>query len=277
MNPMKGTTNARRVGRTGVIAGLLLVAVWGHPAPATLVVWDGSEGDGDFTNALNWVGDVAPRNTDYQDTAIFNATATPSTVNLPSARSIVGLDFQTAGWTLTGASWSNLRTLSSAGTGTNIVNYLNAFADATWTVQSGNTLVLATGFYERNKNITLTGGGELISTAAVGGYSGTVGAWGLHLLDATYRVDAANPYNTGCAGAVFLDHLLATLQLRTSVAGAQALIGSRIVDGVGSGLQVEDIGGGYVEITTVPEPVSSALMLGAASLLLFFRRRLGSA
>ncbi len=53
---------------------------------------------------------------------------------------------------------------------------------------------------------------------------------------------------------------------------AQSLIGSRIIDGVGDGLEVIDLGNGYVQVSSViPEPASLGLLsMGALGLM---RRR----
>lgn len=224
--------------------------------PAASITWNNGTGDGSFATGANWNGGVAPASNDWQDTAAFGASATPRTVIVPAARSILGLRFETAGWTVSGSAFTDLRHLYSAGSGTNTVSSsLNQKYAGTWTVNPGNTLVLGAGLYERSYNITLTGGGTLRVASAIGGYTGTVGAWGIHVQDATLRVNAASPYTSGAAGAVFLDAAGAKLQLQSTVAAAQALVGTRIVDGLGAGLQVADIGGGLVEVTPLSDPV----------------------
>src|SRR5690606_10538100 len=55
------------------------------------------------------------------------------------------------------------------------------------------------------------------------------------------------------AGAVFIDSVNASLKLMTSPGSVEALVTSgKIVDGVGNGLAVDDLGGGYVLITSAP-------------------------
>ena len=225
---------------------------------AANIIWNDSAGDGSFATAANWTGGVVPASNDYQDTAIFGSPATPRTVNVPAARSILGLRFDTAGWGLSGSSFNDVRNLYSAGSGTNAVaQLLNQKYAGSWTVASGNTLALNGGLYQRNYNITLLGGGTLRCAAAITGYGGTVGSWGVHVQDATLRVSAAGPYSSSSAGAVFLDTAGARLQLLTTVASAQALVGTRIVDGTGEGLQVTDIGGGFVEVAPIPDTSSN--------------------
>lgn len=245
--------------------------------------WTGAVGDWDFSNGLNWSGNTAPADNDYADTAIFNASATAGTVNVPAARSIRGITFESAGWTLSGAAFSNLNSLTSSGAGTNTFNQsVNVHSSGTgvsWSVSSGNTLAFAAGFYQRDKNINLAGGGVVEVGASITGFSGTLGSWGLYINDATtVRFTTSTPYHSSSAGAVFIRDASARVQILTSVAAAELMIGGRIRDGVGAGLQVADLGNGYVEITSlaaIPEPSACALLLGAGILgLLLVRRRL---
>lgn len=234
-------------------------------------VWTGAAGDGSFTNTLNWSGATLPANNDYGDTAVFGSAATPSTVTLSAARNIHGLTFSTAGWTVGGANFSTLTRLTSAGVGTNTINqsFELRYDNAAWSVSSGNTLVLANSFYQRSNSVNLTGGGTVIIATAITGYTGTTGSWGLKINDGTtVRFNSATLYYNA-AGAVFLNDANARLQIQTSVSAAQLMIGDRVRDGVGAGLQVMDIGGGYIEITSlaaVPEPSSVAALLGLCAL-----------
>lgn len=231
-----------------VIAILCAAAL---PAKAATRTWTDAAGDGAYATAGNWDGGVAPANNDYQDTALFDAGA--RAVVVPSGRKVYGLNFLTGGWTLSGGSFSELTALSSAGAGTNTLVGVTAHAHATWIVNAGNTVVLPS-FYERDKNITLTGGGSLQFNAAIGGYSGTVGSWGLHIVNGRARFNTSTPYQSGTAGAVFINGSDAALELQTTLAGANSLISAgRIVDELGDGLVIDDIGGGYVKIYPVSE------------------------
>jgi beta-glucanase (GH16 family) len=130
---------------------------------------------------------------------------------------------------------------------------VTAHAAATWTVSSGNTVVLPS-LYQKDKNITLTGGGTLQMNATIGGYSGTVGSWGLHIASGRVRFSTATPYQAGTGGAVFLNGPEASLELPTTITGASSLItAGRIVDELGDGLVIDDIGGGYVKVYPVSE------------------------
>jgi hypothetical protein len=239
---------------------------------ATNRVWTGGGGDGLFTNTANWTGGTVPANNDYGDTAVFGSPATAGTVTLSASRSIHSVSFTSAGWTLTGSNFSNFTALSSAGIGTNIfdVSFELQYNNANWNVSLGNTLLMTKAFYQRDRSFNVAGGGTLAIGTAITGFGGTVGAWGMKITDATtVRFDTATPYSTSSAGAVFLNDAGARVQILTSVSAAELLIGNRIRDGVGSGLLVTDIGGGYVEITSlaaVPEPATLGLLAGLAFL-----------
>jgi hypothetical protein len=230
--------------------------------------WDGEAGNWDFATALNWSGNTVPANNEYGDTAVFGASTSAGAVNLSGGRSINGITFETAGWSLTGASFTNLSKISSAGAGTNTFNLgFQVQYSPTWNVAAGNTLYLANSFYQRDKNVILTGGGTLQVGASITGFtSGNIGVWGLHVQDAVLRLDTGTPYSGSAKGAIFIDDAAARVQLLTSVAGAQSLIGTRIINTTGLDLQVVDIGGGYVEIAAIPEPSTFALFTGAVIL-----------
>jgi len=233
------------------LAALLLAA---PSASAATRTWTGGAGDGAYVTGGNWDAGVAPANNDYQDIALFDAGA--QTVTVPSARQVYGVTFATAGWTLSGGSFGEITALSSAGTGTSTVVGLTAHASATWTVASDNTIVVPT-FYERDKNITLTGGGTLQFNTSIGGYSGMIGSWGVHVVNGCAHFAVSSPYQSGTAGAVFINGAEASVELHTNIATANSLItAGRVVDELGGGLTVDDIGGGYVRVysTTALNP-----------------------
>lgn len=251
---------------------VLALACFAPFAGATDRTWSGAAGDGSFTNTANWTGATLPANNDYGDLAIFGSAATPRTVTLSATRNILGVSFNTAGWTLSGSNFTTLTRLSSAGLGTNTmhISFEVRYDNATWNVSIGNTLLLAASFYQRSNNVLLTGGGTLEINSAITGYTGTTGAWGLRINDGTtVRFNTATLYYNA-AGAVFLNSSAARLQILTSVSAATLMLGDRIRDGVGNGLIVTDIGGGYVEITSasaIPEPSTYAAIFGAGALL----------
>lgn len=267
----------------GLAVGVAVLSA-GSALQAAVITWNGSAGDYSYDNGANWVGGQPPHNNDYQDTPTFSTLGTPGTITRSGAVKVGSMSFTTAGWTI-GFGLSDVTTLKSSGTGTNTFGggTINAHAAATWTVNAGNTLFFSSSgaLYERSYKLILAGGGTLESAAAIGGFSGPPSAstWGIHITDgSTLRVDSTSPYSSGTAGAAFIGDATGKLELKTTVAAAQNLIGTRIYDETGLGLSVTDIGGGYVRVAAVPEPGTAGVVgvvLGAAALRR--RRRKGSA
>ena len=254
MKKIPSKTPQRRCLVTTLLPVMITCATASSSVAAT-IPWNGGGGDGNYATAANWIGGIAPANNDYQDTAAFDAG--PRIVTLPASRKVSGLSFLTAGWTISGGSFADLRTITSSGDGTNTVGVpVNAKASATWTLGAGNTLHFSSTFYQRSNNLTLVGGGAITFANSLSGYSGTVGSWGTHISDGTVRISQANPYSTTSAGAFFSSGPTAVLQLQTTVAAAQALVGSRIVDELGAGLVITDLGGGFVSISPPTGPVA---------------------
>jgi len=236
----------------GSIACAIAALCLTSPTHAATITWSGAAGDGLYATATNWSGNIAPANNDYQDTAAFNTGA--RTVTVPAGQKVANLSFLTAGWTLATGSFSEVTAITSAGTGTNTLVGLTAHASATWNIASGNTVVVPS-LYERDKSITLTGGGSLQFNATIGGYSGTVGTWGIHISDGRVRINSSAPYTSGTGGAIFINGTDASLELQTTVAGANSLItAGRIVDQLGIGLAVTDLGGGFVKVAPTSLP-----------------------
>ena len=232
-------------------------------ASAATVTWTGTTGDQNYITGGNWSGGAAPANNDYADTAVFNG-GTATTVNIPAGRLVAGITFQSVGWTMSGGSFSEITTLSSSGNGTNtIASPLTAHGNATWTVGAGNILSLSGSFYQRNKNLSLTGGGELKFSTAIGGFSGTVGSWGFTVTNGQLTINAAGPYQSSTAGAVFINGPTAKLKLQNTISGVTSQItAGRIVDSLGNGLAIDDLGGGYVLVS--PAPVLPFTWTGSA-------------
>jgi hypothetical protein len=234
---------------------------------ATDYYWTNASGDGVYTNKANWNPYGLPQTTDYTpDVVILGVQGGTSNIvtRLPYANgsataNLCHLRFDTAGWTFTSAiTIENLKTLKSYGSGTNVVNfYWNQMGNQAWTVGPGNTLYLAKKFYCRGNTVTLTGGGALRIPGAFDGYSSVNG---IKVQTATLRIEAATPA-TSTGGVVWMDAKTARFQLKTTVVAAKALIGptNKIRDNTGNGLQVTDIGGGYVEVTV--KPLSTVLTI----------------
>ncbi len=228
-----------------VIAAAALAAA---RAPAGDCIWTGAA-DTAYTNDANWAGGAAPRNNDYQDRAIFKenspANRTPA---LHTHRSVNGVRFEeSTGWELKGTCTFMMKVLFSTGRGTNsFEGQLKNAAAGPWTTGPGNTFVTGRLFVD-NSDLTVTGGGTFVVNQAIEHWAE---ARRIIIKDGTLRVAASRPF-AGSAAAV-IDSASARLQLRNTVAGARALIGTRVIDNVGRGLCVAEIGGGYVEISVAP-------------------------
>src|SRR5690606_33864457 len=100
--------------------------------------------------------------------------------------------------------------------------------------------------------------------------------------DVTVRSNGSRLYSSASNGFALIDDVNAALQLQTTVASAlNQISGGFIVDGVGNGLTVGDLGGGFVSISStplppppapVPEPASLGLL--SLGLLILAKRRI---
>ena len=235
-------------------------------AHADNIVWNGLAGNGSWTDGGNWVGGEPPENDDFSDTAVFNSTATPSTVLVPNGQNVRGIRFETVGWTIdVSGQMNNLQNIFSDGAGTNSLGRFDLRNNSTpgnWVINPGNTLHLTNSYFARSRDAEVSGGGLLL-------ISGTPE---LRIEDATVRVEASTAFSVA-GGFVRIDDPLAVLELQTSVANAESQIGDEIIDNTGLGLQVTDIGGGFVQIAVIPEPASLVLAMAGGLMLLGRRRR----
>jgi hypothetical protein len=225
---------------------------------ATDIVWSGAV-DSAYTTSANWVGGSVPADNDWQDTATFAQTLPANkTPNLTINRSVRAIDFlDSTGWTLSGSGKTlKLRSLSSTGSGVNTVSarLKSVYSGNTWNVGVGNTLALSGGLYQDSGGsiINLSGGGTLAITSRIDGWSSTLK---MYINEGTLKISGSTPYVNG--GAVYIKSVDSYLQLQTSVSAATALIGTKIIDDVGNGLDVTDIGGGYVQVG-VASPISGS-------------------
>lgn len=224
------------------------------------VFWTGGGGNGNFQNGGNWNTGAPPANNDWQHTAVFGPPANPSTVALSADRDVKSLRFDTAGWTLTGFAFDNLRTVSSGGSGTNMIaSGLAIQGSHTWTVDPGNELLLSGGLYLRNHTLALTGGGTVRMTQSPSGF--TSGAYGIQVGDVLLQIDQSTLFAPGASAdaAVWLTQSGSELLFAGTVSQAEALIANGvIVNLTGFGLNVmSDSGGNYVWIspdTEDPQP-----------------------
>lgn len=158
-----------------VAAGLALVwagtpEVWGANK-----TWTGAS-DTTFSTTGNWSGGV-PANDTTTDTGVFSGTPTVNQPSLTATRSIAGLNFQTAGWTLSGSTLTlGAGGISSAGSGTVTISAPVAVgvAGGTWTIGTGNTLDMS-GVLSLGNAYTVNGGGTLrLSGSSANTMTGTL-------------------------------------------------------------------------------------------------------
>ncbi|MDB0068408.1 hypothetical protein N9E90_03315, partial [Akkermansiaceae bacterium] len=120
----------------------LLAALAGLPfSLSAQIVWDGDTST-DFADGLNWAGDVAPT---AAGVAAFNAAATNQPA-LSADSGVLGVDFQTGGWTLSGG--PNVLTVGASGvtsTGNNAITApITQSGAATYSSAAGGLLDLDT-------------------------------------------------------------------------------------------------------------------------------------
>lgn len=272
---MKNRAHARVwTSRLGVIALAASGLIWGGQAQAANVIWTGNAGDGLFETGDNWGSGSPPKNNDWEDTAVFGATATAGEVTVSAERKINGISFETAGWTLSGSSFSDLKTITSGGAGTNtFANKLQLKGNQTWTVGAGNTLYMngaSAQVYVRNNKLTVTGGGMLQIASSIGGYGS--GAFGIEIADATLQMDTALLFASGVSSNAYiaLKDDNAVFRVAATEAQVNGWIGGRIQNQTAHDLVITDLGDGYMQVS-VPEPAAlSLLSLGG---LLVLRRR----
>lgn len=250
--------------------GLAATMVLATQANAAIRTWDGSDST-DYATGANWVGGVAPEDSDFKDDAVFTENSPGNkTPNLAASRKVNRIKFDNSvGWDFTGSQMT-LKYLESSGTGTNIINSVkSAQNNYDWVVGVGNILNIKT-FYQDGggRKITLTGGGTLLLNNQIDGYSSTND---FYLTASTMRVAKTTAYGNA-GGQTHLNDAAAALELKTTVLDATSQIGTKIIDETGLGLGVTDIGGGYVRIAVVPEP-AGMLALAGAGLLALKRRR----
>ncbi len=266
--------------KSPLLPAVLLMAAGIHAASAATVTWTGNGNDNLYTNAANWSGGFeggAPRDSDFRDDLLFGSPATPTTIELSSSTSIDDVVFNTAGWEITGSGqFDNIGKISSAGAGTNIFSTgtLNLQGSQTWVIGIGNTLRITNQLYIRSSNITLSEPGTLQLDSAIGGFGGS-SSFGINIGVGTVQAGSANIFTGGISSNASLRFTDASGVLRVpgSTANAQTLIdNNRILNNTGGGtFQITDLGGGFSQVTIVPEP--SALLLGGLGALAFLRRR----
>ncbi len=253
-------------------AGLFLVA----QVQAAPITWTGNAGT-DFATAGNWSGGAAPVANDWQDTATFSENSPANrTPTLAANRSVGGINFSNSvGWTLSGAQFV-LRTVQSSGSGSNTVSSILKTApyDVTWTIGSGNTLVLTQAVYQDGgaKSLHITGGGTLNMASRIDGWASTNK---VYVDNGLLKVAGTSPF-VRSGNILYLTSLTSKLQLQNTLANVTNLINTNVIQSsvTGQGLYATSLGNGYVQVV-VPEPATAALVsiAGVVGLAIRPRRR----
>jgi beta-glucanase (GH16 family) len=190
-----------------------------------------------------------------------------------SSRQVFALRFNTSGWNLTnvgtnGAHFYRFKHVYSYAP-SGALNTITANAELSaggwrdWIIGTNNTVRYAGTLQLGGAGINLKSGGTLTFAKAITVWS--TSTWGVNLYDTTtMKSEVSNPFsNTG--GYVRFYSAASQLQLKATVAQAEALIANgKILDMTGAGmLFVTDIGGGYVRVVvsdgTIPAPAQPPL------------------
>jgi hypothetical protein len=260
-----------------LITSLLFFALGATFSHAATITWDGdaglASGDYNWTTGANWVGDSVPPPGDYGNFARFTDTffgnQTANVTGSENDRKIQGVIFDnTSGWEITG-SQILMREINSSGTGTNIMNSVKTYQGGNnWTIASGSILELNSLYVDGSYNLPISGGGTVVLNSGAGGWSG-----GKSITVNDVTLQANSSFVFGGSGTVYFNDVAGIIRMQDSVANVQNRIGSSIIDNTGMGLSVTDAGGGYAQISTIPEPASALLMLGGMAMLYVATRR----
>lgn len=174
--PHDGYRGPRAVDRLRFGLGLVFVGFSGlfvTPAHAQ-VVWSGGASTGAWNNTSNWSGGVLPASTDV---AQFDASAANGqyTLTLGSDRTVLGLDFTSAGSNGFTFNAGNALIVGTSGISNNNTQAqtfnaeVRTSADQTWAATSGG---LSFGDVRLASNLTLTGGSAVGISGALTNFGG---------------------------------------------------------------------------------------------------------
>ncbi|MDA3799054.1 MAG: hypothetical protein PF692_08235 [Kiritimatiellae bacterium] len=234
------------------IALILAVGTLSSQA-ATKIYWNGSV-DNLFTNGSNWVGGTVPTDNDYSDQAVFQDSSLSGVMSKDiklNSRKINAILLYDTGYYIFGGEFKT-KYFTSTGVGTNTIDRLKALTGANWNIGTGNTLVVSTGLYQdgSNNKLIFKGGGTFYLDTYINGYGGT-NYQELH--DITLIINSSKVYVNNYVTKLTMES--SDLQLKTTVTAAEALITtSKITESIGNGLEVTDIGDGFVSIKIAPPP-----------------------
>ncbi len=237
-----------------VITDLMNGYVEVRPYQPVGTVWTGEGGDTLFGTAANWSGLYVPTSSDV---ITFDDNSNGSVVNFTERTTVQGIDFQTSGWTLNG-NGNTLYTTLVAGVsdGLNtIASKLALNSGAEFLLQPYGMLAIAETIDSRGYDLVFGGGGTFELSKKIGGTNSSGTDWGAHIQNARVVVDSTSLMAGWSTGKVFLEDENAALELATTVADAESqILGGDIVDVLGRGLTVTDIGGGRTEVLAGYEP-----------------------
>lgn len=241
-----------------VLSGLYLLTYLPRSfgAPVIVSTWV-TNGGGDYATGANWDTGNVPDSADYGPRLIFGGSVTPGAVSNPSNTEVERINFETAGWTVTG-SQILLRQINSSGTGTNLAQSIKTWGGGnnSWTIASGNILELNSLYLDGARNLSLSGGGVLQLNSEADGWSSSKS---FTVNDATLEVSGDWAFNG--SGTVNINNDAGILKLNDTLANVQARMGSSIIDNTTLGLSATDLGGGVIQVSVIPEPSTAALVL----------------
>ncbi|XHR31258.1 MAG: beta strand repeat-containing protein [Chthoniobacteraceae bacterium] len=222
---------------------------------AATLTWNGTSTD--FESATNW-GGTAPTSDLTTNIALFTGAVTGNAPTITVSRSISGLDFESAGWTLGGSSGKVLTIgasgIVSVGSGTNTISANVAVGAAqTWSISAGNTL-LVSGTLTGSSALTLGGTGTLVLGAS-NSYAGAVA-----VNSGTLRLGSSQTFSStvtigGGSSTAVLDLAAYKLTLGTgktlTINSSGTLLLSNTTSGVTSGIvgNVAVNSGGIIQVT----------------------------
>ena len=264
-----------------------LAFVLGAGAEADPITWDGDGADANWSTAENWSGDTLPANDLTTDTAVFETKGSLSDPSIDTARSVTGVTFTGAGWTLGdgGAALTlGMTGIDSAGSGTNTIAadiVMGLASPSTWTVGAGNTLVIDGTVDNGGNALTIDGAGDITLNGVISGAEGlTMSGTGTLTIDSTNTYAGTTTISTGATvngdGAVAGNFILSTQAVYNpviDVAGGGAAerildVGDAVTLAANSGINVTQVAGdtGVIEdgdVFTIINGGAAATDLGA--------------
>ena len=203
---------------------------------ASNIQWSGSAGDHDYSNHLNWSGNLAPANDLTSDTAVFAGTPASQSIVIPAYRQAYAIDLQSGGWQFSGTNSISLSDLDSAGFDANtFLLDVKVQNDKTWVVS--NSLSFESKLLQFNDSLTIRGGGTVTISSRIAGTPTSGNPRELHIKSAEVIVYDDRVYPDYASGTVYLEEVNSCLVLQATMAEVENWITSgKIVDAYDEGL-----------------------------------------